>query len=223
MIDFSNVKRIVIPEGDVSAIARGNEILWRKRKYKCEVEYLESTGTQWIDTGINADSNLGFNITYKMNSQNTPENRWGAIRQSGNTIVRHHTSTDTASNTFGYFLGSGRAFTIPTDMNKHTLSLDTESGIYILDGVSATFKKSVFDCQANFWIFGRNSNTESLVNIAQMAIYKCQLCSSDVLARDFIPVLDWNDRPCMYDKVTGELFYNQGTGEFTYGELEGET
>ena len=30
MIDFSNVKSIVIPEGEVSMIARGEEILWQK-------------------------------------------------------------------------------------------------------------------------------------------------------------------------------------------------
>lgn len=215
-----NAKSIQTPRGELAMITSGEEVVWKKPKYKCEVEYLESTGTQKIDTGINADSNLGFNITYKMNSQTTPENRWGAIRQSGNTIVRHHTSTDTASNTFGYFLGSGRAFTLPTDIDKHTLSLDTEAGIYILDGVSATFRKSVFDCQLNFWIFGRNGNTESLVNIAPMTIYKCELYSSGVLVRDYIPVLDWNDVPCLYDKVTDELFYNQGTGEFLYGLKE---
>jgi hypothetical protein len=37
------------------------------------------------------------------------------------------------------------------------------------------------------------------------------------LVADFIPVLDLNDTPCMYDKVSGELFYNKGTGEFLYG------
>ena len=32
-----------------------------------------------------------------------------------------------------------------------------------------------------------------------------------------IPVLDLSGRPAMYDKVSGQLFYNQGTGEFTPG------
>lgn len=34
MIDFSNVKSIVIPEGEVDVIARGAEILWRKQTEK---------------------------------------------------------------------------------------------------------------------------------------------------------------------------------------------
>ena len=54
MIDFSNVKSIVIPEGEVAMIARGAEILWQKQneKYKVKLEYLETTGTQWFDTGV---------------------------------------------------------------------------------------------------------------------------------------------------------------------------
>ena len=34
-----------------------------------------------------------------------------------------------------------------------------------------------------------------------------------------IPVLDFNNKPCLYDEVSGQFFYNQGTGEFTWGEL----
>ena len=37
---------------------------------------------------------------------------------------------------------------------------------------------------------------------------------------ELIPVLDISGRPAMYDEVSGNLFYNQGTGEFTWGELE---
>ena len=42
---------------------------------------------------------------------------------------------------------------------------------------------------------------------------------NDVILCDFIPVLDISGRPAMYDEVSGNLFYNQGTGEFTWGEL----
>lgn len=36
-----------------------------------------------------------------------------------------------------------------------------------------------------------------------------------------IPVLDFNNKPCLYDEVSEQFFYNQGTGEFTWGELDG--
>ena len=37
---------------------------------------------------------------------------------------------------------------------------------------------------------------------------------------DMIPVLDRNNIACMYDKVSGEFFYNQGTGNFIVGYKE---
>ena len=37
---------------------------------------------------------------------------------------------------------------------------------------------------------------------------------------DLIPVLDLSGRPCFYDEVSAKLFYNQGEGEFTWGELD---
>jgi len=41
-----------------------------------------------------------------------------------------------------------------------------------------------------------------------------------ILIRDFIPVLDKDDVACMYDKVSGEFFYNKGTGQFIAGNIE---
>ncbi len=32
-----------------------------------------------------------------------------------------------------------------------------------------------------------------------------------------VPLLDKNNRPCMFDLVKREYYYNQGTGEFKYG------
>ena len=53
MIDFANVKSIFIPEGEVLNIKRGAELLWQNvvAPLYTELEYIESTGTQWIDTG----------------------------------------------------------------------------------------------------------------------------------------------------------------------------
>ena len=50
-------------------------------------------------------------------------------------------------------------------------------------------------------------------------IRKAVIMTKGNLVRNFIPVLDLSGRPAMYDEVSGNLFYNQGTGEFTWGEL----
>ncbi len=51
-------------------------------------------------------------------------------------------------------------------------------------------------------------------------IYYCKIYDDGVLVRDFIPVLDKEGTPSMYDKVEKKFYYNQGTGEFKYKTLD---
>ena len=39
------------------------------------------------------------------------------------------------------------------------------------------------------------------------------------VVRNLVPVLDPADVPAMYDLVTGNTFYLQGTGSFAYGDV----
>ena len=36
---------------------------------------------------------------------------------------------------------------------------------------------------------------------------------------DLIPVIDKNNVACLYDKVSGQFFYNQGSGNFNIGNI----
>ena len=52
---------------------------------------------------------------------------------------------------------------------------------------------------------------------SQARIYYCKIRENGVLVRDIIPVLDGNNVPCMYDRVTNTFYYNQGSGSFSWG------
>ena len=43
--------------------------------------------------------------------------------------------------------------------------------------------------------------------------------SSDLLISNYVPCLDSDNKPCMYDTVSKKTFYNSGTGEFLYGNI----
>ena len=54
-MNFAGVQSITIPEGDVKSIAIGGVTVWQKPNplpYDAEVEYVESTGAQYVDTGL---------------------------------------------------------------------------------------------------------------------------------------------------------------------------
>lgn len=48
-------------------------------------------------------------------------------------------------------------------------------------------------------------------------VYNLKIYDGDTILRDFIPCKDKNDVVCMYDKVEGKYYYNQGTGDFVAG------
>ena len=50
-------------------------------------------------------------------------------------------------------------------------------------------------------------------------LFYFKIYDNDILVRDFIPILDKNGTPCMYDKVEGKFYYNAGTGQFIAGPV----
>ena len=224
-MDFSNVQSIVIPEGEVSSIARGNEILWQKQSnpYKVELEYIGSTGTQWINTGICPNDNT-IKLEVKVAYNNTGT---GQLMGSG-TSGAERFNFGIESNKFRFGFGGGWF-----DANSEVLTPDTEPHIWVLDAntktcsIDGTDRTLVGTYNPSgsrvIALFARGSSTNSAEsgNRTKGEIYYTKIWDKGVLVRDLIPVLDLGDKPCMYDKVSGEFFYNTGTGEFLYAIKEG--
>ena len=215
MIDFSNIKSIVIPGGEVSVIARGDEILWRKQKYKCKLEYLESTGTQWIDTGLRLTQNSKLemlishvkgnnSIKIAGSRKSATESNFSVIRGTNNVVLDFQSYSN---NRLSYIPNGDE--TLEISISKERLKTN--------DSERAVSTYSSFTTPANAYLFNCSGTYPAGYVGAAMRLYYCRIYDTNELIRDFVPVLDWNDMPRLYDKVTDELFYNQGTGEFLYG------
>ena len=195
---------------------------YKYAEYVSEVEYLESTGTQYIDTGINADSDLGIEYKYQLSALTNEALRFGAIWTNGSSIRRHHTSLVTSENGNGYYVGKSNyiAFCGNDLTQPHTYELNALTQKSYADGVECSMYSQTtyepFDCEMNYWLFGRNCNDTSLISYASLKIYYFKMYHAGTLVRDYIPVLDPEGRPALWDKVEKKLYYNQGTSEFRY-------
>ena len=179
------------------------------------VEYLESTGTQYIDTGVNADSNLGFGVGFKWDTFNTANSRFlGVIKQDGGTYLRHHSSDSGSS--FAYFVSNDITSiqgTVTTAF--HSFSYNSMTKKFNFDGTEiSAVSPAVFDIGLNFWLFGRNSNVESLKSYASVKLYSARLYNNGTLVRDFIPAISEDGTAFMFDRVSHTCYLNQGTGVF---------
>lgn len=189
------------------------------------VEYIESTGTQYIDTGVNADYKLSLKM--KMLVCSNAQKHMGAIYKEDNKYTRHHFQT-TPNNNVGYvayYVGENNTkYEIKTTSEMlipHLYNLDVFNKKLQLDSnTPIPITRTNFDTDLNYWLFWRNRN-EDLVSTdkGSFRIYYCKMFVEGELVRNFIPCYRKSDNEIgLYDKVNEEFYSNEGTGVFLKGD-----
>lgn len=181
------------------------------------VEYLESTGTQYINTGIVPKTNTRMILKFASRDV-TSECYNGWITGSGALFSAGHgsNSSDTYFQCIVSSSWSWTASTTPIDTNIHTWDISNSAKIF--DGTNfGTGNCGNASSGQTLYIFAQHTSWSPYTNYAKERIYYCKIYEGDTLVRDFIPVLDKTNVPCLLDKVTGTFYYNQGTGTFNYG------
>ena len=200
-----------------SMLAAHNSIGMRvggaKLPYDAEVEYLESTGTQWIDTGVIALADDSYDLDFWMASLNNSQTLFGAANDGARLA--------TVWVTLGGAIRFGGGGTIAFDGSIWKVgdwnSLHSSYSTTILNGVSKVnsfphpFKDTV--STQNILLFKANGMPQSTIKIR---ISNLRWYRNGVLVRDLISVR-LGTEGAMYDRVSGQLFRNQGTGAFLWG------
>ena len=190
--------------------------------YDAEVEYLESTGTQYIDTGVFASLNTSVDIKAQFtelfnvnaliamdNGYGTKESfvleyysKFGICLSIGGASPYWRTTTvmTVVTNTW-YDISAGRA---SATVNGVRFAREYGSGNPVSFSPLHHLYMFAFGRKGAPIIFGK-------ARIAYSKIY-----DNGVLLRDFIPVRV-GSVGYMYDKVSGQLFRNAGTGAFILG------
>ena len=188
-----------------------------EKKYT-PVKYLESTGTQYIDTNYKPNGNTIIELKYQTPTQNTIQQGISGARDRGNN--RFSLFTGTVKNGFQADYATTGSLSY---YNDNILGVDGTAINVIKMSNSFTINnndikkisKEIFQNSQNMYLFANNNN-----GIAQLPmkgyIWYFKIYEGDTLVRDYIPVIDSSGRPCLYDKVEDKFYYNEGTGEFLY-------
>ena len=183
------------------------------------VEYLQSDGNQYIDTGIiPANKKISAEVSFKLNS--IVNNLTNGIIGSNNRDGQNNFQFQVYSNQWRTKLNNFASFNGTWNTNNHIIKLNTSSGT-TLDSTIITSNQYIITSDNNYsmWLFSVHYLSQTDVYNMRGCIYYCKIWDNGTLVRDFIPCLDSNNRPCMYDRVNGVTYYNQGTGDFTYGHI----
>ena len=189
-------------------------------------EYLESTGTQWIDTLVNSSPSIGFEARIKINNYTGKEmGVFGVSSQNGqiHSVLQVHNSALRLYATHSSW-GTVNIATYISDNDIHVVGYNRKNELKkYLDGNETlpTYSIPFSDIDYPFWIFARNVGGNLYSSGALVNIYWFKIYDNGEVIREFIPVINTSGIPCMYDTVTKQTFYNQGTGEFGCKTLDG--
>ena len=178
-----------------------------------QLEYIESTGTQYINTGINGTACYGFELVFKPKETTQYESILSGVLDNA-------TFAYFASATATYLRHRGSEIFI-----DGTVFSDSFNTITLLNNVikiNGTAKANV--TTTNAW--ATSSGNIMLCNNASLSRYAKLYCKSLILygqdqttkLRDFTPARRNSDSVLgMYDTVTQTFYTNAGTGTFIAG------
>ena len=207
------------------------ELMMRKKgmpsRYQ-EVEYIESTGTQYIDTGIKASHSLSVDITFQ-NVGSAQGYIFGSADSFGTNMFNllHYISGNEnifyLQNTNFYFLFLNQG----ADEFKKTRFITEPSGQNrtfknYVEGVLKTntsHEDATSFSNSNIFLF----STSGLTSSYSGKIFSAQMKIDGSLVRNFIPVYDTlTNKYGMWESVQGKFYGNAGTGDFK-GSIVGYT
>ena len=179
-----------------------------------QVEYLQSSGTQYIDTGFkpNQDTMIEADIVYLGIAG---DNIAGVRNSSSDAINRFGLITFSSTEKIGAFFRDSSIQAITLDNKKHKYNL-SKNGLYVDFILYGSSNSGSFACSYNYILFGFNNGSSGIV-YTKSRVYACKIYNSGTLIRNFVPARNASGTLGLYDTVNGAFYTNAGSGTFTAG------
>ncbi|MBP5160607.1 MAG: hypothetical protein ILP11_00955, partial [Alphaproteobacteria bacterium] len=186
------------------------------------VEYIQSSGSQYINTAFypTTNSKIDIKFMYTELSSGTYTGIFGSngsttqvegFRLSGissRTTYIFGTDWEKDSNSNGFpRVAANTIYTYTMDKNSVSLNSWSRQDPWNNPTISTAYETI---------IFGRRVQGSANLGLSKSRIFYCKLWTNGSLVRDFRPAYDENNKAGMYDNVSHTMFYDANGGNFTY-------
>lgn len=183
--------------------------------YDAEIEFLQSSGSQYIDTGISPTTDFECEVKAILTTHtNSFETLLGSLDNSV-----YGTALGFLKNGGYPYIEFGETNTSvsvsPLSLRIYKSSL--KNGVLKMnaDGTSTTTNHKGGVPNKSLYLFCRH-NGNSATNFVSAKVYYCKIWNGGNLVFDAIPVRVGQVGQ-LYDRISGQLFGNAGSGSFTLG------
>ncbi len=181
-----------------------------------EVEYIQSSGAEYINTDFTANNNTRIVLDVEAAataSTSTSQYMLGARASSSSKQFALQTLNSNYAGRYGAQDG-----TIVSGSIAGRYTIDMNKNVHTINGKAYTFNAETFTCPVPLSLFAMNNNgTGGYSPHSGMKLYSCQIYDNGVLVRDFIPCKNASGVAGLYDVVGGKFYGNAGSGSFTAG------
>ena len=179
-----------------------------------QLEYIQSSGTQYINTQVIATAELGLEMSGNIGPYSENLAFFGVRSQVSSRDPYANILLALAAGTIrSDYYGSTASvdgsiqgdFTITRNQNQTTVN-----------GFSLTNDTSSASSNRALYLFAVNTNGSATLP-ASMQLSMCRIYTGGSLIRDYVPCRNPNNVVGLYDLVEGEFYENAGSGAFSAG------
>ena len=178
-----------------------------------ELEYIESTGTQYIDTGFqpNQDTRIVMDVE-PLRAGSFYAVFGGCIGSRESTFAFWLVNATSARSDYGAAVVTQ---TVSSVLSRTTIDKDKN----ICQAWGHTITNTAVTFQSNYSIVLFSINTSGTIDNRRLIgrLYSCQLYDNGTLIRDYVPCVDPTGNVGLYDRVNAQFYSNAGSGAFTAG------
>lgn len=191
------------------------------------VEYIESNGTQYINTGYDLTTSTSAELDIYFNPSVNNDKRIISYERSGDYIFDIYYERSSIGNSIRFRSGRPlvqQTFSLTTPQrlvvkneNKNNTMYAYVNGTQI--GSSTIYGQNLLASNSKLFIFARNDGYTPATAFGSFKLYSCKIYNNGNLMRNFIPCYRKADNEIgLYDGVSKVFYTNAGTGTFTKGQ-----
>ena len=215
----TKISKVCLGSDELRKVCLGSTEIWSAvppLPYDAELEYLQSDSNQYIDTAITATPTLIAEVEFSVISNFSFGS--GAFMFGAYDLDKTSYSLALNSST-AMRVPNGNVFanfTVPNiGTSKHVL--EYQFGNIVLDDAIKSTSRGIIGTPVTLRIFSRKNISGTQTGGANgLRIYGFKLTDNNTTLIDLIPVRV-GQVGYMYDKISGQLFVNDGTGSFALG------
>lgn len=207
-----NIAEMVVGNISMGSAYVGSQLVWERGgpvlPYDAKVEYIQGNGSAWINPQYTTTSNSIITIDCQLSSIVAQKRIIGNITSGYFEIyINGSKKWSFASN------GKTNASSIAANTSRHIFKIDNVAAKGYIDSTAVNIGRNAAAYYGTTEIFARHTVAD---RTCVGKIYSCTIANGTTLVRDYIPVRV-GTVGCLYDKVSGALFYSSGSSDFTAG------